>query len=199
MIGIIDYGAGNLLSVKRALEHLEVKCKIVNSRDEFRGIEKIVLPGVGAFQAAIQQLQARGMYDGIKEWLISGKPFLGICLGMQLLFEESEESAGTEGFCVYKGKVIRFKNQKVPQIGWNKVFIQRGSKIMDGIGDGSFFYFLHGYFVKPQDDDIVVGTTEYGIDYPSVIENGNIYAVQFHPEKSGDVGLKLLENWMRLC
>lgn len=199
MIGIVDYGAGNLLSVKKALEHLNVDCKIINSESDFKEINKIILPGVGAFHTAIQNLKSSGIYKIIRDWIKDNKPFLGICLGMQLLFEESEESAGIQGLEIFKGKVIRFNNQKVPQIGWNQVRTQRKSKLINGINDLSFFYFLHGYFVEPQNDDIVTGVTEYGVVYPSIIEKDNIFAVQFHPEKSGDVGLKLLKNWVNLC
>jgi len=199
MIGIVDYGAGNILSVKKALEYLGIDCKIIESETDFKEVEKIILPGVGAFQSAIQKLKFTGIHGIIKNWLLSNKPFLGICLGMQLLFEESEESKDAEGFGIFKGKVIRFSNKKVPQIGWNQVATTQASKIMKGIKRSSFFYFLHGYFVQPQDDDIVVGITEYGVVYPSVIEKGNIYAVQFHPEKSGEVGLKLIKNWIKKC
>lgn len=199
MIGIIDYGAGNLLSVKKALEFLGTECRIINSIDGFNSIKKMILPGVGAFQSAVEKLRTLGIYDQINNWLRANKPFLGICLGMQILFEESEESQGIKGFGLFKGKVIRFKEYKVPQIGWNQVRISRKSKIMEGIKDGSFFYFLHGYFVQPQDDEIVIGNSEYGIVYPSVIGKDNICAVQFHPEKSGSVGLKILRNWIKQC
>ncbi|MFH0888978.1 MAG: imidazole glycerol phosphate synthase subunit HisH [Planctomycetota bacterium] len=197
MIGIIDYGAGNLLSIKKAMEHLGVKCRIINTKNKFKGITKVILPGVGAFQSAIRKLKSTGIYEITKDWLLSDKPFLGICLGMQLLFEESEESAGVKGFGVFKGKVIRFKRGKVPQIGWNRVHIKRKSKLMSNIKDDSFFYFLHGYFAKPADGDIITGTTEYNTVYPSMVERGNICGVQFHPEKSSAMGLKLLRNWVR--
>ncbi|MFH1227797.1 MAG: imidazole glycerol phosphate synthase subunit HisH [Planctomycetota bacterium] len=199
MIGIIDYGAGNLLSVKKALEHLGVDCKIIDTKSKFQEVDKVILPGVGAFQSAIRKLKSTGIYGITKDWLLADKPFLGICLGMQLLFEGSEESKGVKGFGVFKGKVVRFKCGKVPQIGWNRVRIQRKSKIMSGIKDKSFFYFLHGYFAKPADGDIITGTTEYRAVYPSVVEKGNIYGVQFHPEKSSAVGLKLLKNWVEIC
>ena len=159
----------------------------------------MILPGVGAFGAAIEELQSKGIYEVVRDWLLADKPFLGICLGMQILFERSEESEGVEGFGLFEGDVLRFKEHKVPQIGWNQVWITRKSRIMEGIEDGSFFYFLHGYFVAPRNEDIVVGITEYGVSYPSVIEMNNVCAVQFHPEKSGVVGLKLLENWVRTC
>lgn len=199
MIGIVDYGAGNLRSVKKAMEHLGVRCKIIASQDDFAGVERMILPGVGAFQAAVDRLQETGMYESVKDWLLSDKPFLGICLGMQLLFEESEELIGSRGFSICTGRVIRFNQRKVPQIGWNTVLAKGESRIMHDIKDGSFFYFLHGYYVEAQDDDIVVGTTEYGNVFPSVIHKGNTYSVQFHPEKSGEAGLKLLKNWVEQC
>ena len=199
MIGIIDYGAGNLLSVKKALDYLRVDCRIVNTKNDFKRIKKIILPGVGAFQSAIQRLKDTGIYEITREWLSANKPFLGICLGMQLLFEASDESKGAAGFSVFKGKALRFKSEKVPQIGWNQVRIRRKSKLMRGIKDNSFFYFLHGYFVQPINNNVVIGTTDYNTVYPSVIESGNIYAVQFHPEKSSNVGLKLINNWVKIC
>jgi glutamine amidotransferase len=199
MIGIIDYGAGNLLSVKKALEHLKIECRVIDSKEGFKDIDRIILPGVGAFGAAMQRLRSCRMLEDIREWVLSDKPFLGICLGMQLLFEESDESRGVRGFGIFEGKVVRFKQGKVPQIGWNQVSIQKESCLLSGIDDLSFFYFLHGYFVEPKDTDIIIGTTEYGVIYPSMIKRGSIHAVQFHPEKSGVDGLRLLENWVRKC
>lgn len=196
MIGVVDYGAGNLLSVRKALDYLGVESMFIRSPMEFSGLNGLILPGVGAFGAAIEELQSRGIYESIKDWLLADKPFLGICLGMQVLFERSEESEGVEGFGLFEGDVLRFKGHKVPQIGWNQVRVVRESRIMQGIEDGAFFYFLHGYFAAPRDEDIVVGITEYGVLYPSVIEVGNVSAVQFHPEKSGVVGLQLLRNWV---
>jgi glutamine amidotransferase len=199
MIGIIDYGAGNLLSVKKALAYLGADCKIVHKKNDFNGVDKLILPGVGAFQSAIDQLKRRGLYKIIKKWLACNTPFLGICLGMQVLFECSEESQDGRGFGVFPGKVLHFKKLKVPQIGWNQVAITKNSKIMSNIRNKSFFYFLHSYFVRPDDNDITVGTTDYGLTYASVVARDNIYAVQFHPEKSGATGLQLLKNWVELC
>jgi imidazole glycerol phosphate synthase glutamine amidotransferase subunit len=199
MIGIIDYEAGNLLSVKGALDYLGADYTNISRKEDFEHVDKIILPGVGAFEAAIQKVKSKGIYESVSEWIFQNKPFLGICLGLQLLFEESEESQGVRGLGIFKGKVIRFRHQKVPQIGWNQVRIKRASKILNGINDHSYFYFLHSYFAHPHDDDLVVGTTEYGIDYPSIIEKGSLCAVQFHPEKSGEAGLKFLENWVKLC
>jgi len=198
MIGIVDYGAGNLLSVKKALEYLEMECTIVRSKKDFRGVDKLILPGVGAFHSAIQQLLFSGMYESIHNWICSDKSFLGICLGMQLLFENSEEAGGTKGFSVFNGDVVRFKKYKVPQMGWNQVTIRQRSPLFKEIEDNSFFYFLHGYYLHTK-EDIVLGITDYGVVYPSVIGKGNTYAVQFHPEKSGEVGLELLKNWVIRC
>jgi len=199
MIAIIDYGAGNLRSVKKAFDYLNVKSQVISRSEQLANAEKIVLPGVGAFGAAIEKLQESGFFKAIREWLILNKPFLGICLGMQLLLETSPESPGVKGLSIFKGENLRFDAGKVPQIGWNQVQIQKKSKLFEGIPGGSFFYFLHGYYLAPTDHELIVATTEYGIEYPSAIENGNIAAVQFHPEKSGAVGLKLLENWVKLC
>jgi imidazole glycerol phosphate synthase glutamine amidotransferase subunit len=198
MIGIIDYGAGNLRSVKKAIDYLQAPNRIVRSPADFNGIEKIILPGVGAFQSAIEKLKEKDLFLKTKAWLHADRPFLGICLGMQVLFESSEEAPGGEGFGLFRGQVLRFQERKVPQIGWNQVLLKRDSSLMQSIRDNSFFYFLHGYYVKSESQDIVVGATEYGLEYPSVIQSGRIAAVQFHPEKSADNGLKLLKNWLAL-
>ncbi len=198
MIAIIDYGAGNLKSVKKAFDYLNVKSQVVSNSEQLADAERVVLPGVGAFGAAVDKLQETGFYDSIQDWLKANRPFLGICLGMQLLFETSLESPNVKGLSVFEGKNLRFSSGKVPHIGWNQVQIKRPSRLFDGIPDGSFFYFLHGYYIASANEDLVTATTEYGINYPSVIEDGNICAVQFHPEKSGDIGLKLLNNWVDL-
>lgn len=199
MIAIIDYGAGNLKSVKTAFDYLNVESRIISNNKELTDAEKVVLPGVGAFGAAVEKLQESDFYEGIQDWLKAGKPFLGICLGLQLLLESSSESPGVKGLAIFKGENLRFNSGKVPQIGWNQVQIKKQSKLLNDIPNNSFFYFLHGYHIAPINQDLVTATTEYGITYPSVIENSNIYAVQFHPEKSGDIGLKLLKNWVELC
>jgi len=198
MIAIIDYGAGNLRSVKKAFDYLQIESQVVSNREQLADAEKVVLPGVGAFGAAVEKLQESGFYDSIRDWLKADRPFLGICLGMQLLFETSSESPGVKGLSIFEGVNLRFNSGKVPQIGWNPVQIKKLSRLFDGISDGSYFYFLHGYFIAPANQYLVTATTEYGISYPSMIEQGNICAVQFHPEKSGDVGLKLLKNWVCL-
>jgi glutamine amidotransferase len=200
MIGIIDYGAGNLLSVRKALDYFSFNCKIVKTKDEFSDIDKIILPGVGAFQTAVEKLRSSGLYKPLLEWVKNDKPFLGICLGMQLLFESSTEAdIDTKGFGIFKGSVLKFKSHKVPQIGWNQVKIKNRSDIFKDIDNLSFFYFLHSYYVKTKDNNITIGLTNYSIEYTSVVQKGNIFGVQFHPEKSGDIGLNLLKNWVNLC
>lgn len=199
MIGIIDYGAGNLLSVKKALDYIGAECIFIASNQDFEGVDRLVLPGVGAFGAALNRLKSGGFYEFIKEWLRNDQPFLGICLGLQLLFEVSQESEGIEGFGLFKGRVPRFQHRKVPQIGWNRVKQVRDIELFDGIKDGSFFYFLHGYYVEPENTNIIAGITEYGVSYTSVVQKGNITAIQFHPEKSGENGIRMLKNWVNLC
>ncbi len=199
MIGIVDYGASNLLSLRKSLEYLGAECRIIKTRNDFNGIKRLILPGVGAFQTAINNLRSCEMEDIVHNWIIDNKPFFGICLGLQILFEASEEARGVKGFGIFKGQSIAFKEHKIPQIGWNRLNIRCKSKILNKIKDHSFFYFLHSYYVKPEDSDLTVATTEYGVEYTSVIEKGNIYAVQFHPEKSSRLGLHLLKNWIRLC
>jgi glutamine amidotransferase len=199
MIAIIDYGAGNLRSVKKAFNYLQRETIIATEPEELNKADKIVLPGVGAFQSAIEKLKETGFYEITYNWLFENKPFLGICLGMQMLFEESEESRGIKGLGILKGKCSRFKKGKVPQMGWNQIKISKDSPILEGIKDESFFYFLHGYYVEVEDEEIVTATTDYFIQYSSMIEKGNIFAVQFHPEKSGQAGLRMLSNWVEKC
>ena len=145
------------------------------------------------------KLNASGLLESVGDWLRSGAPFLGICLGMQLLFEGSAESDAVEGLGLFEGSCLPFQAGKVPQIGWNQLTVEPESRLLRGIDDGSFFYFLHGYYVDPRETDMVTATTEYGVRYPSVIERGSVAAVQFHPEKSGVLGLRLLRNWVESC
>lgn len=199
MIAIIDYGAGNLRSVKKAFDFLKVQSKIASRSEEIDNAEKIVLPGVGAFGAAAEKLQTSDFWEYIQGWIREDRPFLGICLGMQLLMESSDESTEVSGLHKFGGKCLRFQSGKVPQIGWNNVEIERDSRLFTGINNNAFFYFLHGYFVQSEDREIITAQTEYGVRYPSVIEKGNVIGVQFHPEKSGATGLRLLQNWVELC
>ena len=199
MIAIVDYGAGNLRSVRKAFNHLKVKNIIATGADDLNGVKGIVLPGVGAFGKAMRKLKENNFYEGIKNCISAGTPFLGICLGMQMLFEESTESENVIGFGIFRGKCERFKKGKVPQIGWNQINIVKESPLLEGIPDETFFYFLHGYYVKAKNPDIITAKTDYFVEYTSIIEKGNIFGVQFHPEKSGKMGLQMLRNWVELC
>jgi len=199
MIAIINYGAGNLLSVQKAFDYLGEKSNIISSATDFKNYNRIVLPGVGAFGSAVDQLKKAALYDSIVDWIHEDKPFLGICLGVQLLMEESLESIGARGLSIFSGNCLPFKEGKVPQIGWNNISIKQEIPLLDGIKDGSYFYFLHSYYIAPENSSIITATTEYGVSYPSIIGKGNIHAVQFHPEKSGDVGIRLLKNWIQSC
>jgi len=199
MIGIIDYGAGNLDSVKKIFDHIGAKNTIISSSREFKKIRKLVFPGVGAYGPAMKMLRFSGLYDKIADWLEANRPFLGICLGMQLLFESSPEAKNTKGFGFFKGHCQRFRAYKVPQIGWNQISFKKRTALLTGIKDDAFFYFLHSYYLMPEDRDIITARTSYGVEYTSIITAGNIYAVQFHPEKSGRAGIKLLKNWVEKC
>jgi len=198
MIAIVDYGAGNLKSVANALDFLKVKYKVTSKALDIKKASKIIFPGVGSFGDCIKSLEEKGLIKVLKEE-IGKKPYLGICLGLQVLFESSDESKGVKGLSVFKGKCKMFssKGLKVPQIGWNSVKIVKNG-ILDGVKDESYFYFVHSYYAEPKNDKIVSTKTDYGIEYCSGISDGNIFAVQFHPERSGNIGLKILENFISL-
>lgn len=199
MIGIIDYGAGNLLSVVNALNYLKVEHRLIKKPADFKGVKKIVLPGVGAFGYAIEQLHEKRLFEKVYEWIMLNKPYFGICLGLQLLFERSEEAPGIKGLGVFDGAVKKFARCKVPQIGWNRVEIVKPCPMVHQSDNHLFYYFLHSYYVYGVLEDLIVGIAQYNVSYPAIINKGNIYAVQFHPEKSGKEGLKLLENWVVRC
>lgn len=199
MVGIIDYGAGNLKSIQKALDYLGFSSLILANKKDFRNISRIILPGVGAFGQAVKQLQKKQLLLSVKGWIKEGKPFLGICLGLQLLFASSEESPEYGGLSFFQGKCLKFNERKVPQIGWNKVLIKKNSPLFFDLPDESYFYFVHSYYVLPEKENYVVGITNYGIDFPSIMAKGRIFGVQFHPEKSGPVGLKMLRNWVEKC
>lgn len=197
MIAVIDYGLGNLRSVAKALEVVGAKTKVTNNPDVITQAKAIVFPGVGAFHRGMENLNRLGILPAIFDAIKNNKPFLGICLGLQLLFTESEEHGIHKGFDIIKGRVKRFTgNMKIPHMGWNQVKLQRSGLFKD-IPDNSYFYFVHSYYVEPEDKDVVIGTTEYGIDFTSAINKGNIWGVQFHPEKSTELGLKILENFVK--
>jgi imidazole glycerol phosphate synthase glutamine amidotransferase subunit len=192
MIAIIDYGAGNLNSVKNTLDYLGIKSTITNNRAEIESAERIILPGVGSFGAMMQNLRERELDITLKNLISKGIPFFGICLGLQALFEKSEESPGIKGLEVFKGKVLRFQNGKIPQIGWNKVL-----PIKNGFFSEDFFYFINSYYVCPGDNDIIAAKTDYFGEFASAIQYKNITATQFHPEKSGKAGIELFRRWLK--
>jgi len=198
MITIIDYGMGNLHSLANALQFLGEKVKIANGPKEIARAKKLIFPGVGNFGKAIENLKKRKIGPILQNSIEKGTPFLGICLGLQLLFEESQEAPGVKGLGVFKGKIIRFQKVKIPQIGWNQLKIQKKSKILKGIRDKSFVYFMHSFYPQPEDKKIISALTNYGKDFCSAVELKNIFGVQFHPEKSGKIGLKILKNFVEL-
>ena len=201
MIAVIDYGMGNLGSVSKAIQSLGGKVRVTQKASDLKRADKIVLPGVGAFGDSMDALAGLRLIEPLKEEIASGKLYLGICLGLELLFEKSEESGSREGLGVLKGDVVRFRNSglKVPHIGWNQVEIKnKRCPLFNGIADDTFFYFVHSYYVRPWDRESIAATTEYGGGFTSAVWKNNIYAVQFHPEKSQDSGLNFLQNFMRL-
>ena len=199
MIAIVDYGMGNLRSVSNAFARLNAEAIVTRDAEEIKGSSAIVLPGVGAFGRCVENLQKLKLFDLIRQEIGSGKRYLGICLGMQILFESSEEAPGVAGMGVIKGSVARFKGGlKVPHMGWNSVQMATHSEILKGIDDGAYFYFVHSYYPAPA-EDVAATRTDYGIDFVSAVERDNLFACQFHPEKSQSIGLQLLSNFVRLC
>lgn len=198
MIAIIDYDAGNLRSVAKACEKLGYETLVTRDREEILGADKIILPGVGSFGDAMEKLNGFGLTGVIKEAVKKKKPLFGICLGLQLLFESSEETPGVEGLGILRGKISRIPEEeglKIPHIGWNDIKVNPESRLFDGIPDGSYVYFVHSYYLSAEDEKIVAATTEYGTHIHAAVECGNVFAAQFHPEKSGDVGLAILDNF----
>lgn len=202
MIAIIDYGMGNLRSVQKAFERLGVEATITSDVETVQSASKVVLPGVGAIADAIRELQRAKMVDAIFQTIESNKPFLGICLGFQALFEESEENGGTKGLGIFKGRVLRFPESKeyvVPHMGWNDLQFKKDVPIYKGIKPTDYVYFVHSYYVATDDESIIATTTSYdNVDFCSSIARGNVFGTQFHPEKSQDVGLKILQNFAEL-
>ncbi len=200
MIAIVDYGLGNLKSVKSALHRLGVEAAITSQGTAILGADGVIFPGVGAFQRAMENLGKLGLVEPLRQVAASGRPFLGICLGLQLLFSESSEHGRHAGLGIIRGKVVRFEGGelKVPQMGWNQVKQERPSPLFEGVPDESFFYFAHSYYAQPDEAGVVIGSTEYGVRFASAVQKGNVFATQFHPEKSGPTGLRMLENFCRL-
>jgi glutamine amidotransferase len=199
MVAIIDYGAGNLQSVKKALDFIGCENIITSDKAEIESASHIILPGVGSFGDAMDSIRDRGLEEVIKNAASGEKPFLGICLGLQLLFEESEESPGAKGLGVFKGKIVKIPENlwlKVPHMGWNSVSVKQKGGIFEEIADESYFYFVHSFYLKDADAEIVAGTTQYGVEIQCAVQKGRVSATQFHPEKSGEIGLKLLKNFV---
>jgi glutamine amidotransferase len=195
---IIDYGVGNLRSVEKAFAATGCDALISGDEETLRAAQRLVLPGVGAFGACMKALKERGFDLLVREKASEGTPLLGVCVGMQMLFEESDEFGSTPGLGLLKGTVSRFGNELVvPHVGWNRIHQKREHALFEGIGDGAFCYFVHSFYCQPRERDVVVGETEYGQRYASVVARGNICGVQFHPEKSQDVGLRMLRNFSR--
>lgn len=200
MIAIIDYGMGNLRSVQKGFARVGYQAEIVQDPAALETAPAVVLPGVGAFADAMENLRRAGMIEAIHRAVEAGKPFLGICLGQQLLFESSEEFGTTKGLGIFPGTVKRFPAGalKVPHMGWNQVEIQRPSPLLEGISEGSAFYFVHSYYVKPTDPNLALTLTEYGQKFASVVGRDNVFGIQFHPEKSSTLGLRILENFGKM-
>lgn len=200
MIAMIDYDAGNIKSVEKALQFLGEEVVITRSPNEILSAEKIILPGVGAFGDAMEKLKQYGLVPVIKQAVEKKIPFLGICLGLQLLFESSEESPGVEGLGILKGRILRIPEDglKVPHIGWNSLHYPNKSRLFSGIEEGAYVYFVHSYYLAAEEQEIVSATTEYGVTIHASVEKENIFACQFHPEKSSDAGLMILKNFVNI-
>jgi glutamine amidotransferase len=197
-IAIIDYGMGNLRSVQKGLERVGYAAEVTRDPARIEAAAGVVLPGVGAFGACMDNLRAYGLIDMVRRVITRGTPFLGICLGMQLLFDESEEFGRVPGLGIFPGRVVRFPDMpglKVPHMGWNQIRKQGAPPHLRGIDNGAFVYFVHSYYVVPADPGLTATTTEYGIEFASAIARDNVFAAQYHPEKSQTVGLKILENF----
>lgn len=198
LISIIDYGMGNLRSVQKGLERVGFPAEVTRDPTRITGADGVVLPGVGAFGACMENLGHYGLLDTVRAVIARGTPFLGICLGMQLLFDESEEFGPVPGLGIFPGRVVRFSERpglKVPHMGWNQIRRRQDTPLLRGIDDGAFVYFVHSFYVAPADPALTATTTEYGVEFTSAIARGNIFATQYHPEKSQAVGLKILENF----
>ena len=199
MIAIIDYDAGNLRSVEKALEAIGQEAVVTRDRNEILSSDKVILPGVGSFGDAMGRLNEYGLVNTIHEVVDSGKPFLGICLGLQLLFRRSDESDGVEGLSILPGEILRIPDApgiKIPHIGWNSLKVSEGARLFEGLGENPYVYFVHSFYLEAADSSIVTATTEYGTRIHASVEKDNIFACQFHPEKSSRIGLKILRNFV---
>ncbi|MBQ3426687.1 MAG: imidazole glycerol phosphate synthase subunit HisH [Clostridia bacterium] len=198
MIAIIDYGAGNLHSVKNALDYLGAESEITANKSKILSADHVILPGVGAFGDAMRQLDASELTDTVRQAADGSRPFLGICLGLQLLFKHSEESPAAKGLGIFRGGSVKIPDRglKIPHIGWNSISLAKQSRILP-VGE-TYVYFVHSYYIQPKDTEIISAYTEYGEKLPIAVEHGNVFATQFHPEKSGDAGLKILKRFISL-
>ena len=199
MIAIIDYDAGNIKSVEKACQFLGEDVVVTRDRETIMAADGVILPGVGAFGDAMEKLHSYQLVDTVKDVANSGKPFLGICLGLQLMFESSDEAPGVEGLGILPGKIVRIpdgEDIKVPHIGWNSLQYPNKGRLYKDIDENSFVYFVHSYYLQAKEPEIVVASTEYGVTIQASVEKGNVFACQFHPEKSSTVGLKILENFI---
>ncbi|GIP40275.1 imidazole glycerol phosphate synthase subunit HisH [Paenibacillus sp. J31TS4] len=199
MIAIIDYGMGNLHSVSKAVERLGWEAEVTSDPAHILGADGVILPGVGAFGDAMRELSESGLADVVRQAAASGKPLLGICLGMQLLFGESEEHGQHEGLGILPGRAMRFAGEyKVPHMGWNRLAFRQDSPLFEGLEEG-YVYFVHSYHVKPDDESVLLAVTDYYQPVTAIVGRGRVFGMQFHPEKSGDVGMRLLANFLSLC
>ena len=201
MIAVIVYDAGNLKSVENALQYLGEECIVTRDKEELLKADKIILPGVGAFGDAMEKLHKFGLVDVIHKLVKENKPFLGICLGLQLMFESSEEGPGVKGLGLLPGKIVKFPEKegfKIPHMGWNSIDVKEGSRLFKGVSNNSYVYFVHSYYLQAENENDVAATTEYITHVHASVEHDNIFACQFHPEKSGDVGLRILKNFCEL-
>lgn len=201
MIAIIDYDAGNIKSVEKALQKLGADVVITKDADVILSADKVILPGVGAFGDAMTNLKKYGLDEVIRQVVAKGTPFLGICLGLQLLFERSDETPGVEGLGILKGEILRIPEKgdlKIPHMGWNSLHLQNNGRLFKGLKEQSYVYFVHSYYLKAEEEEIVKATTDYSVNIHASVEKDNVFACQFHPEKSSDVGLQILKNFVEL-
>ena len=201
MIAIIDYDAGNIRSVEKAMAKLGQEVWITRDRERIMNADKVILPGVGSFGDAMAHLREYNLVEVIKDVVAEKKPFLGICLGLQLLYESSEETPGVEGLGILKGKILRIPEQKdlkIPHMGWNSLHIQNDGRLFRGIEQNPYVYFVHSYYLKAEEEETVKAATEYSVNIHASVEKDNVFACQFHPEKSGDLGLQILKNFAEL-
>ncbi len=200
-IALIDYGMGNLMSVSKALEYVGGKIRIVDTPSEAEGASGVILPGVGNFGDGMEHLNRSGFVPFIRETVRRNVPFLGICLGMQMLLDSSEEAPGVPGLSIFRGRVLRFPElgEKIPQIGWNSIRFDQDNPFLKGLGQDSFFYFVHSYYALPDDPSVTAARCTYMIDFAAALSKGNVFAAQFHPEKSQDCGLAILRNFVTIC